>query len=37
MTTAETAAALRLGNRTVEREWQDAKVRLGSKLDSRRE
>jgi len=37
MTTAETAAALRLGKRTVEREWQDAKVRLGSKIDSRKE
>jgi RNA polymerase sigma factor (TIGR02999 family) len=37
MTTAETAVALRIGTRTVEREWQDAKGRLGNKIDSRKE
>lgn len=32
MTADETASALRLSKRTVEREWHDAKQRLGAKL-----
>jgi DNA-directed RNA polymerase specialized sigma24 family protein len=37
MTAAETAAALRIGTRTVEREWQEARARLSCKLDPVRE
>lgn len=37
MTAEETAAAMGIGKRTVEREWQEAKVRLSSKLDPRAE
>lgn len=37
MTADETATALRLGKRTVEREWQDARERLGRKIDPARE
>jgi RNA polymerase sigma factor (TIGR02999 family) len=33
MTADETATALRLGKRTVEREWLDARQRLGRKID----
>jgi RNA polymerase sigma factor (TIGR02999 family) len=33
MTADETATALRLGKRTVEREWQEARARLGRKID----
>jgi RNA polymerase sigma factor (TIGR02999 family) len=32
MTADETAAALQLGKRTVEREWQDAKAQLASRI-----
>jgi RNA polymerase sigma factor (TIGR02999 family) len=37
MTADETAAALRLGKRTVEREWQDAKARLGREINPSKE
>ena len=37
MTTDETASALRLGKRTVEREWQEARLRLGRKIDPAKE
>jgi DNA-directed RNA polymerase specialized sigma24 family protein len=33
MTTEETAAALSLGRRTVEREWQEAKAQLSKELN----
>jgi RNA polymerase sigma factor (TIGR02999 family) len=37
LTADETAAALRLSKRTVEREWQDAKAHLSRKIDPRKE
>ena len=37
MTVDETAAALRLSKRTVEREWQDAKARLSREIDPSKE
>ena len=37
MTTAETAAALGLSKRKVEREWQDTKARLGAKMNPAKE
>jgi RNA polymerase sigma-70 factor, ECF subfamily len=37
MTADETAAALRLGKRTVEREWQDAKAQLAGRIGPDRE
>jgi RNA polymerase sigma factor (TIGR02999 family) len=37
MTADETAAALRVGKRTVEREWQDAKAYLSREIDPSKE
>jgi DNA-directed RNA polymerase specialized sigma24 family protein len=37
MTAAETAAALHIGARTVEREWQEARAGLSRKLEPAKE